>query len=350
LRDFAIIFLFRWEEGLLFNLQFLRGLAAVGVVFYHTGFRLAGDWHTDFSGVAIFFVISGFIMCFITREDADRFFVKRFIRIVPMYWLSTFVMFFLHRLSPWSVNPPVAADLPRSLLFLPSEQMPILGVGWTLNFEVYFYLVFGLALWIDRRLAPLISAVFVYAVFALDQRGYGGFLTHYYSHDYIHYFLAGMALFYIWTFGSVLFPGWPVRAICVAGLIFFFGSQFVRPLWPDWVLTYYWWFPPFVVVCALFMESSGAPITWRPVVLLGDASYSLYLTHIIFFGVGNAFLQALHMPAPSESAAVMSFEVVTATLLGIAVHLYVEKPFLRKVAHVLGGSRKISEPVVLDHR
>jgi exopolysaccharide production protein ExoZ len=332
---------------LLFNLQFLRGLAALGVVFYHTGFRLAGEWHTDFSGVAIFFVISGFIMCFITRENADRFLAKRFIRIVPMYWLSTLVMFSLHSLSPWSVDPPLVIDLPRSLLFLPSEQMPILGVGWTLNFEVYFYVVFGLALGINRRFAPLICAVFIYTVFALDQRGYGGFLTHYYSHDYIHYFLAGIALFYFWTFGSVLFRGWMVTSISVAGVVFFFGCQFARPLWPDWLLTYYWWFPPFVVGCALFMESSAVRLMWKPFVLLGDASYSLYLTHTIFFGVAHGFIQALRLPPPNESIAIMSCEVATATLIGIVLHLYVEKPFLRKVSHAL-GSRKTSAQLVMD--
>ena len=335
---------------MLFNLQVLRGLAALGVVFYHTDFRLAGDWHTDFSGVAIFFVISGFIMCFITREDADGFLAKRFIRIVPMYWLCTLVRFGLLWLSGSSANPPLASDLPRSLLFLPSEQLPVLGVGWTLNFEVYFYLVFGVALWINRRLAPLITAVFIYAVFALDQRGYGGFLTHYYSHDYIHYFLAGIALFYLWTFGSSLARGWPAAAICAAGLLFFFGFQFARPLWPDWILACYWWFPPIVVACALFMETSGAPITWRPAVLLGDASYSLYLTHTIFFGVARVPLQALHLPTPKESVAVMLFEVVTATLVGIAVHLYVEKPLLRKIRLVLNGRRKTSEQVVLESR
>ena len=334
-------------EGLLFNLQFLRGLAALGVVFYHTDFRLAGDWHTDFSGVAVFFVISGFIMCFITRENADGFLAKRFIRIVPIYWLCTLVRFGLISLTGLSQNPPLAADLPRSLLFLPSEQLPILGVGWTLNFEVYFYLVFAIALWISRRFAPLISAVFIYTVFALDQGGYGGFLMHYYSHDYIHYFLAGIALFYLWTFGSVLFRGWPVMALSVAGIVFFFGSQFVHPLLPDWLLACDWWFPPIVVACALFMESSGAPITWRPVVLLGDASYSLYLTHTIFFGIARTPLQALHLPTPKESVAVMLFEVVTATLIGIVVHLYVEKPLLRKIGPMLSGHRKTSEQVVL---
>jgi exopolysaccharide production protein ExoZ len=79
----------------IFNLQILRGLAALGVVFLHTGFPLPGDWHTDFFGVSTFFVISGFIMCFITRDPnggdahAGSILIRRAIRIVPLYWLFT---------------------------------------------------------------------------------------------------------------------------------------------------------------------------------------------------------------------------------------------------------------------
>jgi exopolysaccharide production protein ExoZ len=337
---------------LLFNLQVLRGLAALGVAFYHTDIHLPGDWHTDFSGVAIFFVISGFIMCFITRENADGFLAKRIVRIVPMYWVATLAYvtfrYGFGRLSPdlSASNPNLAVDLPQSLLFLPSEKLPLLGVGWTLNFEMYFYLVFASALWINRRFAPLISAAVIYAVFALDQHGYGGFLAHYYSHDYIHYFLAGIALFYIWTFGSDLVRGWPVASLCAAGLVLFFGSQFARPLWPEWVLHSYWWFPPILVGCALFMESSGAAITWRPAILLGDASYSLYLCHTIFYGIDRALFRVLHLPTASESLVVMLFELIMATLVGIAVHLWVEKPLLRRLRLALGGGRKTSAQTV----
>lgn len=337
---------------MLFNLQVLRGLAALGVAFYHTDFHLAGDWHTDFSGVAIFFVISGFIMCFITREDADGFLTKRIVRIVPMYWLATlaFVTFRygFGRLSPTpsASSPNLAIDLPQSLLFLPTEKLPVLGVGWTLNFEMYFYLVFASALWISRRFAPLISVAFIYAVFVLDRHGYGGFLAHYYSHDYIHYFLAGIALFYIWTFGSHLVGGWPIAAICAAGILSFFGWQFARPLWPDWVLPYDWWFPPIVVGCALFMESSGAKVVWRPAILLGDASYSLYLCHTIFYSIDRAIFRALHLPTANESLTVMLFELIMATLVGIAVHLWVEKPLLRRLRLALGSGRKVSAQTV----
>jgi exopolysaccharide production protein ExoZ len=347
---------------LLFNLQFLRGLAALGVAFWHTDFRLAGDWHTDFSGVAIFFVISGFIMCFITRDNADDFLKMRLARIVPFYWLCTFALvFFMYRFavfkpSTWLTAPAWRPEEPfwvyvgRGLLFLPSEQSPALGVGWTLNFEMYFYVVFALALWINRQLAPLIVAAFLIAVFYSDGTVCTLFVCHYYSHEFIWYFAAGIALFYIWTLGSFFACGWAVAAISAAGLIFFYGSQFAHPFWPDWLLASKWWLPPFVVACALFMESSGAPITWRLAILLGDASYSLYLTHTIFYEVARPLLQAWRFPTPKDSFAVMLFEVITATLIGIVVHLYLEKPLLRKVRHVLADNRKTSERVVVEPR
>ncbi|WP_298258647.1 acyltransferase [Bradyrhizobium sp.] len=331
---------------MLFNLQVLRGCAALGVAFYHTGFNLAGDWHTDFSGVAVFFVISGFIMCFITRENAEGFLTKRFIRVIPMYWLGTLAFVALRygfgslSSTAFSANPTLAKDLFDSLLFLPSEKLPVLGVGWTLNFEIYFYLVFGVALWISRRFAPLICAAVIYTVILLDRHGYGGFLIHYYSHDYIHYFLAGIALFYVWEFGSSFVGGWFVVAMCWALIVCFFGAQFIRPYWPNWILAYYWWFPPLVVGCALFAESSGAKVSWKPAVLLGDSSYSLYLSHPIFYGIERALFRALHLPIASENVLVTIFEVVAAALVGIAIHLCIEKPLLRKLKQTLDGRRR----------
>ena len=70
------------------NIQILRGLAALAVAHYHTGALIFGV-HTDFSGVCVFFVISGFIMNHINRTDADQFRVKRLIRIVPLYWFAS---------------------------------------------------------------------------------------------------------------------------------------------------------------------------------------------------------------------------------------------------------------------
>jgi exopolysaccharide production protein ExoZ len=78
----------------------------------------------------------------------------------------------------------------------------MLGVCWTLNLEMYFYVIFALALWINRRLAPLTVAAFLIAVFYSNGTVCTLFICRYYSHDYIHYFLAGIAVFYKWTLRS----------------------------------------------------------------------------------------------------------------------------------------------------
>src|SRR5258708_1276347 len=198
----------------IFNLQILRGLAALGVVCYHTDFRLPGDRHTEFFGVSTFFVISGFIMCFITRDaesgdaHAGSFLTKRAIRIVPLYWLCTMALIVLfnhppitHHFDPlWTWIITNTPPLLRSLFFVPSDQTPMLGVGWTLNLEVYFYVVFAAALTISRTLAPLIAAAVVYAVIKANGFGVENSLIKCYAHSYIHYFLHGITLFSVWTF------------------------------------------------------------------------------------------------------------------------------------------------------
>jgi exopolysaccharide production protein ExoZ len=339
----------------IFNLQILRGLAALGVVFYHTAYLLPGDWHTEFFGVSTFFVLSGFIMCFITRDpkggDATPggFLMRRAIRIVPLYWLCTdALMVFLNR-PPFHLGGAwqwISTYVPyafESAFFLPMERPPMLGVGWTLNFEVYFYVVFAAAILISRRFAPLIAASIVYAVikandYATDQI----WLLKFYSHGYIHFFLHGIVLFYVWWFTKDYLKGWakwPTVIACAAIVIGVYGSQFFPPQQQTYAYgaTY---FPALLVAAALFAASAGADITWRPLVLLGDASYAVYLSHTIT-------LEILRRVTPlwKESITTTLTVVTIATLVGIAVHLYVEKPMLRWIRRY--GPARMVEPKAL---
>ena len=350
---------FRRGRGqLLFNLQILRGVAALGVVFYHTDFRLPGDWHTEFFGVSTFFVISGFIMCFITRDDADGFLIKRLLRIVPLYWICTFALIYLiFRLSildpsTWLTAPvwhpvePVWYYVGRSLLFLPSEQpFPVPPVGWTLNFEMYFYVVFAAALLISRRLAPLIAAAFIYAVIWLDSVGLGGFLSHYYSHGYIHYFLYGIAVYYAWSLALPFLPRWPTIVSGAGVIAFCYGTQFAQP-WlhgPAWtaLLPYA---PIIIVASALFLESSGAAVTWRPLVLIGDASYAIYLTHTLLPWMAHSYIEMWKLPTPKESTWMMLAYLAIGTAFGICVHLWIEKPLARHLRGVIKTCAQCHRP------
>jgi exopolysaccharide production protein ExoZ len=335
---------------MLSNLQVLRGIAALGVVFFHTGYKFAGDWHTEFFGVSTFFVISGFIMCFITRKGDDDFLAKRLERIAPLYWLCTAVLLVvmfgsaLLEAETWAKpldgrsSEPLWAYVGRSLMFAPiGDKYPILNVGWSLNYEVYFYLIFAAALATSRRLAPLIVVGCLVALNYAAAAACTAAVCHYLSFDYTKFFIAGIAIFYV---VQVFAPAAPQRSIVWIGaalVTLCYGSQFVGPLWANSVTPSVYMAlaaaaPVVIVASALFVEYAGGAITWQPLILIGNASYAIYLTHPIVFDVmktGNE--RWLQLPTPEVSTMMMLGYVAIAGGAGIIVHLTIENPLLRVI-------------------
>ena len=166
------------------SIQILRAVAALGVVALHVSHegatRLGArnplpDFSVGAAGVDLFFVISGFIMVYASdalfaRAGAPAyFFTRRLARIVPLYWAATaaavvcFVAFrYAGALEQLSWQTFVA-----SLLFVPwprpdGAMLPVHMLGWTLNFEMFFYVVFALALMLTRRNAVFaVTALFL---------------------------------------------------------------------------------------------------------------------------------------------------------------------------------------------
>lgn len=178
-------------------IQLLRAFAATAVVFTHATTRIgylfpegkasshlfdgiSGQVRVGDAGVDLFFVISGFVMLYVHRNDFGQpgavtgFFKKRITRIVPLYWLLTTVAVSVTVLSPGLFTTHYAAADPAwvagSYLFLPipapgRELSPVIGVGWTLNYEMFFYLVFGVLLTLPRPAAlPFLLASFTVLV------------------------------------------------------------------------------------------------------------------------------------------------------------------------------------------
>lgn len=318
---------------MIYNLQVLRGIAAIGVVFYHTDYRLAGDYHTDFFGVSTFFVISGFIMCFISRADARDFLRNRLTRIVPMYWLCTAAYLLLTCKIPIEIiTAPMPLNILWSVLFLPSGDHPVLGVGWTLNFEMFFYVLFALSLMISVRFAPFIVAAILVMIFTLADQFPDVFLLQYYAQTYVRFFVVGIAAYYIYAYVPQL-PR-PLAAGAGFGVIAFcYGSQFVEPWWTNApISSLLYAMPCAIVISALLMEKAGAFAQSRVLVLLGDASYTIYLTHTILFKILQS--QARHQGGVSsahDSLTMMTVYVIAAIVVGVAVHIWIEKPVLRYV-------------------
>jgi peptidoglycan/LPS O-acetylase OafA/YrhL len=156
-----------------YHIQALRGVAASLVVIDHAlgplvehGILPAWFGPVSFSigglGVYTFFVISGFIMINMSYDDfghlpkAFSFATRRITRIVPTYWMATLLAFAIYTVLPLSRHPSWL-DLFESLTFIPystgptADMEPVLGQGWTLNYEMFFYALFAIALILPRR-------------------------------------------------------------------------------------------------------------------------------------------------------------------------------------------------------
>ncbi len=150
------------------SIQTLRGLAAVMVVLEHIRFLACGAF-----GVDIFFCISGFMIMYTTHHSTEGFFRKRLIRIVPLYYLATAGVFLMLLLFPSMFEQTQAslAQFLKSLFFIPFDMgggviQPIVRIGWTVNCEMFFYLLFGIAFRISHKYRGLIC-IGLLAAFAL---------------------------------------------------------------------------------------------------------------------------------------------------------------------------------------
>lgn len=147
----------------IFSIQSLRALAALAVVVVHAADGAAansGNRHfgevasIGAAGVDVFFVISGFIM-YVTACSRpitpQRFLLDRFSRIVPLYWVATFLLMAV--LVVGKAPIPDIRYLLASLALVPVDPLPYLGVGWTLVYEMFFYALLAAALiWRPRHL------------------------------------------------------------------------------------------------------------------------------------------------------------------------------------------------------
>jgi peptidoglycan/LPS O-acetylase OafA/YrhL len=351
------------------NLQILRAVAAYGVVVFHAQPFVARlhpiSVHSQLgaAGVDIFFVISGFIMVYTsghTRRTPLAFWRDRVIRIIPLYWLVLFAMIGVHAAGyrPSGLHQWDASDLVTSLFLLPNVRLdgvpePILTPAWTLIYEMFFYLLFGMLLFIRSLLTitvlltAIFSALWVFGLIYQPE----DFAVRYYMNPILLEFAAGcfLGLIYLRSFESYknTTAGWVLIGIGVASLIlqdYYFGEAIFRTA--DVRLAHFGIPAIMIVAGALALENSEYKQEYRGILLLGSASYAMYLAHPLI--LHSVFVvSAKLLPANSiGSAVVFSFIAVLAVTAGsIIVHLWVEMPLTQFIKH--RTRREFVEPKVL---
>lgn len=314
----------------LVSVQYLRAIAALLVVFAHlsgfSAFQAISTAHFGGFGVDLFFVVSGFIMWHTSddRSPAD-FMYRRIARIVPPYWFYTTLLvllaFLMPRLAPNIQLSPTA--LVGSYLFIPYADHrgimnPILLQGWTLNFEMYFYLVFACGLFIpgkSRRFTCLIAFFMLSAMLGLFADRSWAILSQITSSILLEFCL-GMIVAAIWQRQRISTAlAWPVVAISGALLVI---AEFWQPVADVRFIA-------FGVPAALLLYGLLNCETYfakRPISLLlraGDASYSLYLVHPFVLSavhlIVNRALKTSFVPDPVLLGSFFGITAIAASLV-----------------------------------
>jgi exopolysaccharide production protein ExoZ len=343
----------------LFSIQYLRGLAALTVLISHTlQWPLASMSQSLLRsgrlGVEIFFVISGFIITLVGGDgpfDPLRFARRRAWRIVPLYWSATLAVTVLALALPalFRTTVPTLTGVLDSLFFIPSEipKAPLLGVGWTLDYEIFFYLVFvclaGLTSEI-RTLAVCMGLGILVTVGQLTSNASD--LQYFYTSPSLIGFAAGTVLAQAWRHGLVarlvLLPRWALGLTPLLLTITFFlipASDEAGRAPISFHLTMSA-AALAIVAGALALEATGRLSPYRGLYYLGDASYSVYLFHLFAVGAGWA---VVHKLAPQQTLPVYlaAALIISALALasGLVAHHLLERPLLKM-------SRETKTPVL----
>lgn len=317
------------------TIQILRGLAATSVALFHSSQIVGRPIHAAAFGVDIFFVISGFLMVSITNETTRPwpFLKDRLLRIVPLYWLATAALLaWLLRFAPSALPRP--DYLLASLFFIPFRAepdgpiFPVLALGWTLNYEMMFYLIFAATLCLSAQWRLLaLTAVFA-AIIALGWifRPTSTALA-FWTHPLIVQFLGGAWLAVWWKDGrrrsvakSVALIGgglFALYALIIGVHLLDLPNLGVdrSPLVIPALL---------ILAGALHLEPTRASWLTRMLAALGNASYSIYIWQV------SAILAAGVVASKAGMGAAASFATIMLFCVGgglVSYHL-VEKPLM----------------------
>jgi peptidoglycan/LPS O-acetylase OafA/YrhL len=351
------------EPRKLEHIQVLRGVAALLVVLFHLTVSaeaylgatfLNGFFSFGWAGVELFFVLSGFIMVAVhrgqqpSRASWSAFILKRLIRVYPIYLGVTLAVLPVYVFS--HVGDAYKRDLGvilKSLFLIPQDPglFPVVSVGWSLSHEMLFYLVFSLTFVLPRRVFRGVFGAWGLAIaLALVLPGMSGFslASHFLLSPYNLEFFFGAACAAVLM--RVRRHG---RPLLFTGAMLFMGLGLASNL--GWLASLqtrisllFAAAAMLIVLGAASLDAVRASNLPKTLLLLGDASYSVYLTHGFVINLALFGVEKLLAPQGAMIQGVSLVVLVLAVAFGCAFYLWVERPLIEALRKRLLARRRRS--------
>lgn len=346
------------------SLQALRGITAVFIFFFHTINIVNKPLYTTIFGgaglgVGIFFIISGFIISHSTivknksKDKITTFLIKRIIRVIPLYFTLSFLWIILNK--EFQLFHSNYTDLLKTIFFIPLSNteggpaygMPPLFVGWTLNYEMFFYVLFSICLIKPSKTILILILVLFSTVFVLPYC-YVGYITldtkvnynFYYnylnliSNPIILNFLLGV-VFSVIVFKIKVTTHFARISFLISVIAFMLFYLKVFDL--KFGIIEELIFCGFLVLTFLVADNTNSAIkTPKALIYLGDISYSIYLSHPIIIAIFYGIFKKLHLDEYTSSyffiillfLMVILFSSITYELIEVRMSRYLKRKLL----------------------
>lgn len=323
---------------MLYSVQFLRGIAALLVVIAHSSHKanqyqinIFQDFHIGGSGVDLFFIISGFIMCYTTygkKVDFKSFIKNRIKRILPLYWLLTLIALILYLLYPHLINSSGGkTGIIESFFLIPNGSKFLINNGWTLSYEFYYYLIFSSLLFFsfnDKKRFSIIISYFVFATIlglAINfSNPYFLFLTS----NLLLEFALGVICFLI--FNKIKIKSIISILLLLSGIIILVYQNYHNlPKFID-IRGIKYGIPMFLIFLSMiylepfFIRSKSTLLSFFN--HIGNSSYSLYLIHPFALTPTAMILKLMNINNPFIFIITLIF---TSILAGSLTYILIEK-------------------------
>lgn len=331
------------------SLQYLRAMAAIAVAISHAAQIIPihgrgdvfGPMPAGAAGVDVFFVISGFIMCHITNGTQITgwaFFKHRLARVAPSYWIITGLVAAVLIFAPSLFNTSVF-DIPlllSSLFFIPhvnpanGEVVPLLQIGWTLNYEFFYYTIFAIFLSIRPRYSAYFASGIIVLVCLLPLLSDHLGVLAFYSNTIVIEFIFGMISWKILDKMTAPHAAAGLTLVLLGCLGFYFSDYVFSGDRTSLMRPIGWGVPAWAIVTgAIIFERSGRLPKSKLLKKMGDASYAIYLTHIMTLGVVRFVWGHFHLKDIFADIYLLIFAIAAVIISSILYFDLVEKPVSR---------------------
>lgn len=362
------------SHGKIDSLTLVRGIAASLVLVVHAFAFLTpmrtGNLNSELGsiGVDIFFILSGFIMAFAHWDDFGKgwngsmtFIKKRIIRIYPLYFSITLALaaslYFLPQLFHTFKYDNIF--LLKSLFFIPSRieyttphmTTPMLGVAWTLSYEIIFYLIFSICLLFKRRTGIYIAIasliLWAAAGVSLNPENY---ISIFFLSSLPLEFAFGIATYVILKKNKYILKKSPtitITTLATAIILLLLGLT-QHPLSTrsvtDNYRVLYFGVPAALIFFGMLHIPQTTGKTRTIANLIGNASYSTYLTHYLILGIIKAIATRIGIIESTNTYILVIISCFICTTFGIVIHKTVEVPATRFMRNIWLSRRSIATP------